>query len=105
MPLSKAITDQSGVTSTYWVINLSQADLRSNTVAVTLAGYLDAAAFADKKNPSARRPFFFSIGFDKIPSAASGSISLAELYVAILDQIADPKRAVPSPLAGATLVE
>lgn len=105
MPLSKSITDQSGVTSTYWVISHAQADFTSKTCAVTLAGYLDQDAYTTGKNPSARRPFFFSVSFDSIPSVASGSIAMAELYAAIMDQIANPKRAVPSPLQGATLVD
>lgn len=104
MPLSKSITDQSGVTTTYWVISHAQADIANQTCAVTLAGYLDADAYATKKNPSARRPFFFSVPFSSLPSIASGSISMAELYLAVMTMIADPKRAVPSPLAGATLV-
>ena len=104
MPLSASVTDKSGVVSTYWVISNAQADFSGQTCAVTLAGYLDADAYSTKKAPSSRRPFFFSVPFSQIPSVSSGSISMSDLYDAILAQINDPKRATPSPLAGATLV-
>ena len=105
MPLSASVTDKSGVTSTYWVISNAQADFSSQSCSVTLSGYLSADAFTNKMTPSSRRPFFFSVPFSQIPSVSSGSISMSDLYDAILAQINDPKRAVPSPLAGATLVD
>jgi len=105
MPLQKSITDSSGVTSTYWVINHVQADMAAQTASASVAGYLDAAAYSTGKSPSSRRPYFFSVPFSAIPSVATGSISMAEMYTAILTQINDPKRSIPSPLAGATLVE
>jgi hypothetical protein len=104
MPLQVSITDSSGVTSTYWTINHIQADMTAQTASASLAGYLDATAFSTGKSASARRPYFFSVPFSAIPSVATGSISMAEMYTAILNQINDPKRATPSPLAGATLV-
>ena len=104
MPLQVSITDASGVTSTYWVINHIQADMSGQTASASLAGYLDSTAYSTGKSPSSRRPYFFSVPFAAIPSVATGSISMAEMYTAILAQINDPKRAVPSPLAGAVLV-
>jgi hypothetical protein len=104
MPLQKSITDNSGVTSTYWVIGHVQADMGSRTATASLSGYLDAAAFTAGNTPSARRPFFFTVPFSALPSVTTGSISLDEMYTAIIAQINDPKRAIPSPLAGATLV-
>ena len=104
MPLQVSITDASGVTSTYWVISHVQADMTSQNASASLAGYLDSTAYSTGKTPSARRPYFFSVPFSAIPSVATGSISMTEMYAAILAQINDPKRAVPSPLAGAVLV-
>ena len=104
MPLQASITDASGVTSTYWVIGHVQADMTAQTASVSLAGYLDSTAYSTGKSASSRRPYFFSVPFSAIPSVASGSISMTELYTAVLAQINDPKRSVPSPLAGATLV-
>ena len=106
MPLQKDFTDNSGVTSSYWVINTAQADFGAKTCSVTIAGYLSADSFNAGNTPSSRRPFFFSIPFTSLPSVGTdGSISMTELYNAVLTQINDPKRAVPSPLAGATLVD
>ena len=104
MPLQVSVTDASGVTSTYWVIQHIQADMTGQTASASLAGYLNSAAFTTGKSPSSRRPYFFSVPFSAIPSVATGSISMTEMYAAILTQINDPKRAVPSPLAGAVLV-
>lgn len=104
MPLQISITDTSGVTSTYWVISRVQADMTGQTASASVAGYLDSASYTAGKSPSARRPYFFSVPFSAIPSVATGSISMTEMYAAILTQINDPKRAVPSPLAGAVLV-
>ena len=104
MPLQVSVTDSSGVTSTYWVIAHVQADMSAQTASASLAGYLDSAAYTGGRSPSSRRPYFFSVPFAAIPSVATGSISMTEMYAAILAQINDPKRATPSPLAGATLV-
>jgi hypothetical protein len=104
MPFSKSIVDNAGVNSTYWVITHAQADFSAQTVMVTISGWLDKAAFDTSKKPSARRPFYFSIPFSAIPSAASGSISMEELYTAVVGILANQPRGNPSPLAGATIV-
>jgi hypothetical protein len=105
MPLQKDFTDNSGVVSSYWVISTAQADFNAKTCSVTIAGYLSADSYNAGNTPSSRRPFFFSIPFTSLPSVGTdGSISMQELYDAVVAQINDPKRAVPSPLAGATEV-
>jgi hypothetical protein len=104
MPFSKSIVDNSGVASTYWVITHVQADMSAQTVMVTISGWLDQAAYASAKKPSARRPFYFSVPFASIPSASTGSISMDELYTAVVGILANPPRGNASPLAGATIV-
>lgn len=102
MAFQKSITDQSGVVSTYWVITSAQANFSAKTVMVTIAGWLDEASYTSNLKTSSRRPFYFNIPFTSIPSAATGSISMGELYTAIAAVLADGSK--PVPLSGATLV-
>lgn len=102
MPLQQSITDKSGVVTTYWVISSIHADMINKSTSVTLAGWLTEATYAAGQQQSARRPYFFSIPFASIPSAATGSISLTEVYTALLAIVNDPQK--PSPFAGAALV-
>lgn len=102
MPLQQAVTDKSGVVSDYWVVTNIHADMVNQSVSVTLAGWLNQTTYAAGSQASARRPFFFSIAFSALPTAATGSISLDEVYTALLTIINDPKK--KSPLAGAALV-
>lgn len=102
MPFLKSITDASGVVSTYWVITSAHADFSSKNVMVSISGWLDATSYTNNLKASARRPFYFSVPFTAIPSAASGSIAMAELYDAVSAMLADPKR--PTALVGATVV-
>jgi hypothetical protein len=103
MPLQQSITDKSGVTTTYWVVTNIHADMINLNASVTLSGWLAAANYTAGQQSSARRPYFFAIPFAMIPSAATGSISLTEIYAALITIVNDPKNA--SPFAGATLVE
>lgn len=102
MALQVSVTDKSGVVSTYWVVTNIHADIVNQVASVTVSGWLNEAAYANGSQASARRPFFFSIPFSQLPTAASGSISLTEVYAALLTIVNNPAK--PSPLAGATLV-
>jgi hypothetical protein len=103
MPFLKPVTDPSGVISTYWAITNAHADFANQTVMVAIAGWLDAASYANKHEPSARRSQYFQLPFSILPSVlAHGTISMDELYAAVATMLADPKK--ESVLSGATIV-
>lgn len=102
MPVLQPITDKSGVVTTYWVVTSIHADMVNQNVSVTLSGWLTEATYAANQQASARRPYFFNIPFASIPSASTGSITLTEIYAALLAIFNNPAK--PSPFAGATLV-
>lgn len=102
MAIQQSITDKAGIVTTYWVVTSIHADLKAQTVSVTLSGWLTAAAYTAGQQPSARRPYLFNVPFSAIPSAATGSITLTEIYAALMAIFANPAK--PSPFAGATLV-
>ena len=104
MAFSKSITDNAGVTSTYWVITSAHADFINQSVSVSIAGWLTQATFTANNKPSARRPYFFNVPFSVLPNTATGSIAMTDLYNAILAQLTNPGKN-PSALVGATLVD
>lgn len=102
MALQVSVTDKSGVVSTYWVVTNIHADMVDQVASVTVSGWLNQTTYAGGSQASARRPFFFSIPFSVLPTAATGSISIDEIYTALITIINNPAK--QSPLAGAVLV-
>lgn len=105
MALSKSISvNNTGVTATYWRLTGVNVDLLANIATITLAGYLDAQARADGKNPVDLRTVRWVGSQNPITAAAmQAGTAFAAAYTKLTQAETNPLMP-PNPFAGGTLV-